>query len=357
MGAESDWMPEDNIINIGIIGCGGLPQGVLLPCVAAIPELNLIATCDLDEARAEMVARRYGAGIWTTDWRELLEMDELDGVMVVAPPAVHEEVGIAVLERGLHLFIEKPPSMTAEGARRVFEASRGRNLKTLVGTVQRHTPVCRMAKEITQRDDFGRTLLYQARYCAPGPGMRMDWGMDRDSEDEMLHFFLLDHIIHHIDLTRFFMGEIIAVSTYRTEGIPDRYAFAASLKFESGASGSLSCSFKAPSFDNQVVIYGDGPVAVEVKNWSTLEYRAENLPVGKGGYQDSPKVKWDGGISYQDGVMRPGYRSELSLWVNGILQGARCHADVEDAWRDMVVLETLLESLRVEEPRRVEYRQ
>jgi myo-inositol 2-dehydrogenase/D-chiro-inositol 1-dehydrogenase len=171
----------------------------------------------------------------------------------------------------------------------------------------------------------------------------------------MLHFFLLDHIIHHIDLTRFFMGEVEAVSAFRTRGVPDRYAFAATLKFKSGASGSLSCGFRAPSFDNNVVIYGDGPVAVEVTNWSRLEYRAENLPVGKGGYEDSTKVSWDGGISYQDGVMRPGYRTELSLWADGILSGTRCHADVEDAWRDMVVLETLLESLRVEEPREVEY--
>jgi myo-inositol 2-dehydrogenase/D-chiro-inositol 1-dehydrogenase len=344
-------MPEGNIVNIGIVGCGGLPQGVLLPCVAAIPKLNLIATCDLDEGKAEMVARRYGAGTWTTDWRELLEVKELDGVMVVAPPAIHEEVGIATLERGLHLFLEKPPSMTAEGARRLFEASRGTELKTLVGTVQRHTPACRMAKEITQREDFGRPLLYQARYCTPGPGMRMDWGMDRDSEDEMLHFFLLDHIIHHIDLTRFFMGEVDAVSALRTEGVPDRYAFAASVKFASG----VSCSFRAPSFDNHVVIYGDGPVAVEVTNWSKLEYRAEDLPVGKGGYEDSPKVSWDGGISYQDGVMRPGYRSELSFWAEGILHGARCHADVEDAWRDMVVLEALLESLQREKPRKIKY--
>jgi hypothetical protein len=92
-----------------------------------------------------------------------------------------------------------------------------------------------------------------------------------------------------------------------------------------------------------------------VTNWSRLEYRAENLPVGKGGFEDSPKVSWDGGISYQDGVMRPGYREELSLWAESMLSGSQCHSDVEDAWRDMVVLEAILKSLFEERSLKVEY--
>ncbi len=341
---------SQNYAKIGIVGCGGLPQGVLLPCVAVIPELKLVAACDLRPEVARKCAEQYGAEKWTTDWHELLAMDELDGVMVVAPPAVHEEVGIAVLESGRHLFVEKPPSMTAKGARRLADAAGDTGLKTLVGTVQRHTPVCQMMKEISQRTEFGALLLYQARYCCPGPGMRMDWGMNRESDTEMLRFFLMDHIIHHIDLTRFLMGEIVEVSTVRTEGIEDRYAFVVSLRFANGASGSLACCFRAPSFDNHVVLYGDGPAAVEVRNWTKLEYRPPNLPVGSGSYQDSPGIHWDGGISFQQGVIRPGYREELTLWAKGILEGAECHATVEDGWRDMVVLEAILESLVEKKP-------
>ena len=337
-------MSAPSPLRLGIIGCGGLPQGALLPAVATIAELNLVATCDLREEVARSVAERYHASFSTTDYEELLRQD-LDAVMVVAPPAVHETVGIAVLESGRHLFVEKPPSMSAEGAGRLAAAARARpELKTTLGTIQRHTPACRLMKEISEREEFGRPLIYQARYCCPGPGMRLDWGLDRDDDRQMLRFFLLDHIIHHIDLARFFNGEIKAVHTLRTDGPDDRYAFLVGLTFASGVVGSLTCCFRAPSFDNEVVLYGDGPAAVEAKNWSTLSYRPPELGVGQRGYADSTEINWSGGIGLHVGAQKTAYWYELRQWATGILEDGSPHATVEDGYQDMLVLEAILES-------------
>jgi UDP-N-acetylglucosamine 3-dehydrogenase len=340
-------------LNIGIVGCGGLPQRLLLPCLATIPQLRLVAACDLVEEKAREVAERYGAGFWTADWRELLSVEGLDGVIIAAPPRVHEEVGIRALEEGLHLFVEKPPAMNSGGARRLADAARDSGLKVLMGTVQRHVPVHRMMKEKIASREFGAPLLYQSRYCAPGPGMRMDWGMDRSSESQMFLFFLLDHVIHQIDLARFLMGEISVVKAARTRAIDDRYAFVASLEFENGPCGSISCSFRAPTLDNQVAIYGDGPSSIEARDWTHLVYRPPCPPIGQGGYDDSPSIQWSGGISFQEGVIRPGYREELRLWADGMLNGARCHADLEDGWLDMLVVEALHRSIMTGEAQRL----
>jgi predicted dehydrogenase len=332
-------------IRLGLIGCGGLSNGILLPALATIDRFDLTATCDLREEAARAAAERYGAAAWYTDYRQVLARDDLDAAMVVAPPAVHEEAGIAVLERGLHLYVEKPPSMTAAGAQRLADAARGRPLKTMVGTVQRHVPVHRMAKDITQRPEFGRLMLYQARYCCPGPGMRMDWGMRREDDADMVRFFLLDHIIHHIDLARYFLGEIAAVHAIRNRSLDAHYALLFGLTFANGVVGSLTAGFRAPSFDNQVYLLGDGPASVQASNWTQLVYHPPQAPVGAGGYQDHPAVTWDGGISYQDGVMRPGYREELILWARAILEDGTCHSTVEDGWRDMLVIDAMVESL------------
>lgn len=332
-------------LRLGLIGCGGLPQGVLLPVIAVMDALDLAAVCDLCEEAARTTAARYGAEAWYTDYRQLLARDDLDAAMVVAPPAVHEEAGIAALERGLHLFVEKPPSMASAGARRLADAARGKPLKTMIGTVQRHAPVNRMAKEIIQRPEFGPPLLYQARYCCPGPGMRMDWGMRRDDDADMTRFFLMDHIIHHIDLARYFMGEIASVYATRSRTPDEQYALVFTLAFENGVAGSLSAVFRAPSFDNQVHISGAGPASVQTLNWSSLIYHPPQAPVGRGGYSDHPVIAWDGGISYQNGVVRPGYREELELWAAAILNDGECHATVEDGWRDMVVIDAMMESL------------
>ncbi|MBI4553279.1 MAG: Gfo/Idh/MocA family oxidoreductase [Candidatus Latescibacteria bacterium] len=332
-------------LRLGLIGCGGLSNGVLLPALSVIDALDLVATCDLREDAARTAAERYKAQVWYTDYRQLLARDDLDAVMVVAPPAVHEAAGIAVLERGLHLYVEKPPAMTAAGARRLADAARDRPVKTMVGTVQRHVPVNRMAKAITERAEFGRVILYQARYCCPGPGMRMDWGMRRDDDADMVRFFMLDHLIHHIDLARYFLGEIVAVHTTRSATTGEQYALVFSLTFANGVAGSLTAGFRSPSFDNQVYLLGDGPASVQTSNWTRLIYHPPQPPVGQGGYSDHPAVTWDGGISYQNGVIRPGYREELELWARAILEDGDCHSTVEDGWRDMLVIDAMVESL------------
>lgn len=329
-----------------MIGCGGLPNGTLLPALMLVDELQLVATCDLREEAAQKTADRFRAERSYTDHRALMDKEKLDGVLIAAPPAIHEKIGIEALGRGLHVFTEKPPSMTSEGARRFRDAARGKPLKVLMGTVQRHCPVNQMAREIIQRPDFGQAILYQARYFCPGPGMRMDWGLKRESDEDMFRFFLLDHIIHHLDLARSFMGEITAITAVRSKTQKEHYAASIHYRFSSRIVGSQAICFRSPIFENRTLIAGDGPAWVETHNWSKLTYSVPNLPVGQGGYSDGRVITWDGGISYQNGVFRPGYREELTAWAQAILNGTECRANLEDGYREMLVLDGILQSVR-----------
>lgn len=76
--------------------------------------------------------------------------------------------------------------------------------------------------------------------------------------------------------------------------------------------------------------------------------------VGAGGFEDRPVMTWDEGTGYKDGFGRPGYREELELFVKAILEGVECHADLNDAWKDMLVLDAIEQSLK--EGRSVELR-
>jgi myo-inositol 2-dehydrogenase/D-chiro-inositol 1-dehydrogenase len=335
-----------NRLNVAMVGCGGLPTGVLLPALSLVEELRLVSTCDIRDEAAQRAAERFHAPRFYTDYEMMLERERLDGVLIAAPPAVHVTVGIEALKRGLHVYSEKPPAMTASDAKRFRDAAVGKRVKTLVGTVQRHCPVNRMAKELLNKPEFGNPLVYQARYVCPGPGMRMDWGMRRDSDDDMFRFFLLDHVIHHLDLARFFMGDIESVYATRSRIAGEQYAAVIHLRFQSGVVGSQTVAFRSPVFENRSFIAGDGPAWVETHNWTKLTYAIPDLPVGSGGYNDGRVVTWDGGISYQNGVIRPGYREELTAWARAILDNTDCRANLDDAYREMLVIDAIVESLR-----------
>ncbi|MDA0841974.1 MAG: Gfo/Idh/MocA family oxidoreductase [Planctomycetota bacterium] len=333
-------------LKIAMVGCGGLPNGNLLPAIQLIDELDLVATCDLREDAARKTAEKYGAPRFYTDHLKLFDEEDLDGIVVAAPPEVHALIGTEALNRGLHLFTEKPPAMTTARAKEFRDAAKGKSLKVLVGTVQRHCPVNQMAKEIMGRESFGTPMAYQARYICPGPGMRMDWGMNRNSDDDMFRFFFLDHIIHHIDVCRFFMGDIISVSAFRSQLEGELYAATINYRFASGATGNQVIAFRSPAFENRCLIVGSGPAWVETQNWTKLEYSCPGLPVGKGSYFDSPVIKWDGGISYQGGVFRPGYREELTTWARAILDNTDCAANLEDGYRAMLIIDAIIESTK-----------
>jgi myo-inositol 2-dehydrogenase/D-chiro-inositol 1-dehydrogenase len=332
-------------IRIGIVGCGGLTQAVHIPCLVAEESFRVVAVCDLREEAAKRAAARLPGSRAYTDSTRLLD-EALDAVLICAPPAVHEAMTLAALERGLHVFLEKPPSMTAAGARRLVEAAAGKAQRAMVGLMWRHAPAHRMAKELSQRPEFGQVLTFYGRYVCPGPGMRMDWGLDRSDDAQMVRFFMLDHIVHLADATRFFMGDVARIQAVRSRTESESYALAVNLTFASGLVGSWTLAFRAAAFDGMITLVGDGPATVQVRNWQQLEYVSPQPPIGPGGYSGHPAFHWDGGIGFADGIMRPGYREEWRAFGLSIREGAECRAGVEDAWQAMRIVEALTESLR-----------
>ena len=109
-------------IRLGFIGCGGHASGSLYPNLPSINTIDLVATCALIEAKAQRNARNYGAKVWYTDYQKMIAAEDLDAVAIVGSPQMHTELGIACLNAGLHIFIEKPPSVNADEAMRILEA-------------------------------------------------------------------------------------------------------------------------------------------------------------------------------------------------------------------------------------------
>ena len=130
----SDGKPSSaRSVRVGFIGCGNHSTASLYPNFAKIPQLELVATCDLKQELAKRNARLFGAQRHYTDYGKMLADEDLDAAFVVGPPAMHAEIGKACLEAGLHLFVEKPPAETPEAARELSEVARRKGLKTQVG--------------------------------------------------------------------------------------------------------------------------------------------------------------------------------------------------------------------------------
>jgi scyllo-inositol 2-dehydrogenase (NAD+) len=127
-------------INIGIIGTGWC-GGIRAETCADHPLVAELHIAEKREERLAEVQRATGAVVATTDYRQLLENDKLQAIVISSTPEdTHFPLAKAALEAGKHLFLEKPIGQTLAEADLLIELARAKNLKFTIGYSQRFNP-------------------------------------------------------------------------------------------------------------------------------------------------------------------------------------------------------------------------
>lgn len=102
------------ILKVAVIGCGTI-SGRHLDSIVALEEAQLVAVCDNKPDRAQAAAEKYHAKSYT-DYKEMLEKEELDAVHICLPHYLHVPVAMDAMRAGVHVISEKPMSIRYEDA-------------------------------------------------------------------------------------------------------------------------------------------------------------------------------------------------------------------------------------------------
>ncbi|MBM3475029.1 MAG: Gfo/Idh/MocA family oxidoreductase [Armatimonadetes bacterium] len=225
-------MSEQRQAKLAFIGCGGFATASISPNLHLVPEIDLVAVCDIDQARAERNARNFGARRVYTDMNAMLDTEELDGVFVIGPAPQQHELAPHVLRRGIPVYVEKPSANTPQEAQELAEIAEANGTWGQCGFMKRFAYVYLMAKEIVERPDFGPLHIVKAKF-SQGPYPQI-WGIDSAKRA-----MLIGQLCHIFDLVRFFGGNVASVQAM-FHGVTDtQFAWLANLQFESGAVGQL----------------------------------------------------------------------------------------------------------------------
>jgi len=157
-------------LNVGVVGVGALSLRAVLPHLTqsdVSDRLKVAAVCDRVAARSAAAAEQFGVPTWYDDLDEMLEREPLDLVTLVTPIGLHAEQGARVLERGIHLHVNKTLSTTVEEADRLIElaAARGVHIVASPGEVLR--PQVRRIRELIEQGAIG-SLAWGICGCAFG---------------------------------------------------------------------------------------------------------------------------------------------------------------------------------------------
>lgn len=215
----------------------------------AVPRLVTVA--GRDEAAVAEAARRYGYEKYTTNWRDMLDDDDVQLFDNGGPNDAHAEPSIAAAQAGKHVFCEKPLARTAEEAKTMLDAVEKAGVKHMVAFNYRFVPAIRQAYNLIQSGALGQIYHFRAVYLQewimPHYGTPMIWRLDKKAAGSGA---LGDLGAHIIDLGRFLVGEMKSVSAMTRTFIEDRSggkvdvddAFVAAVEFDNGAIGTLEAT-------------------------------------------------------------------------------------------------------------------
>ncbi|WP_144662996.1 Gfo/Idh/MocA family protein [Paenarthrobacter nicotinovorans] len=139
------------------------------------PELTAVAGRNPDGVKA--AAAKYGWASTETDWRRLIERDDIDLIDICTPGNTHAEIAIAALEAGKHVLCEKPLANSVEEAAKmtaVAKSAAERGVLSMCGFSYRRTPALALAKRMVEEGRLGGIRHVRAQYL-------QDWLSDADA--------------------------------------------------------------------------------------------------------------------------------------------------------------------------------
>ena len=190
---------------IGIIGCGGIANGKHMPALAAQPNAEMVAFCDIIVERAEAAKKQYGtpdAKVYE-DYRKLLEDKSIDVVHVCTPNRMHSPITVAALEAGKHVMCEKPMAINSAEAKKMLDAAKRSGKKLSIGYQNRQTPHALYLKKEAEDGTFGD--IYFGKATAIRRRGVPTWGVFLN-EYEQGGGPLIDIGTHALDLTLWVMN-------------------------------------------------------------------------------------------------------------------------------------------------------
>jgi predicted dehydrogenase len=374
-------------LNVGMIGGGFMGKAHALAYAAmpmffwpapAIPIRHTIA--DVSDELADDAANRLGFAKGVSDWRRVIDDPEIHIVDIVTPNNRHAEIAIAAAQAGKHVICEKPLGRTAAEALMMLEAVEAAGVTHMVAFNYRHTPAVVLARKIIEEGRIGTIRNFRGTYL-------QDWSADPDGplswrfQKKIAGSGALGDIATHvIDMARYLVGEIAAVSavarTYITErpiqnsgtdklgagpklsGVPKAAVdvddeIMTLIRFQDGAVGSLEATRNAFGRNNYLTfeIHGSaGSIFFNYERRDELQVMFADDPADRRGfrtiYTGPAHPHGDGlwpipalGIGYGETKI-----IECHLFMTAIAEGRQPSPNFRDGYLNEVVADAILAS-------------
>lgn len=341
------------------------------------PVLKVV--CGRHAGPLKAFADRWGWEEIETDWKKVIDREDIDIVDIGVPTHLHHEIALAAAKAGKHIFCEKPMAVSYDQAKEMFEAARENGITHYLNHNYRRCPAVRLAKQLIDDGKIGRIFHWRGAYLQSwivDPQFPLTWHLQKETAGSGPHYDLNSH---SVDLARYLVGEIKSVACMTTQFIPERplpdeeaagtfkgattgegmgkvtvedAAFML-VEFENGALGSFEATRFAPGRKNYnyFEIYGSqGSLIFDLERMNELKFFSNEDPENAQGFRTI--IATEACHDYMENWWPPGhiigYEHEFVHAVVDFLAAVENDATIEpnfyDGMKEMQILDAGLKS-------------
>jgi predicted dehydrogenase len=215
-------------LNIGIVGTQFMGRAhsnayrQVRPFFEPLMQPTLRAACGQNPDRLRAFAGQFGWETTETDWRRLIDRDDVDLIDISTPNDSHEPIAVAAAKAGKHLLCEKPMARNVPEARRMYEAAATAGVVHMMIFNYRFVPAIRLARHLIETGKLGQIRHINAVYYQDwlvDPLFPITWRHDAAASGSGAHGDMNAHIV---DLARYLVGEFEAVNGVQDTFVKER---------------------------------------------------------------------------------------------------------------------------------------
>ena len=234
-------------IGVGIIGCGGIVLQNHLPGLELCADTKLVGLCDNSSEVLERAVKQTGVDVHTTDYKELVQRDDIHAVIIATPNFTHAPMAVEAMNNGKHVLCEKPLGMDQKETLDMLSCARENKVRHMTAFTYRFVPAMRYMKHLVDAGDIGQP--YDIRTCR-----LQDWG-DRNIGWRQIKKMsgsgeLGDMLSHRLDYAHFLIGDMSRITADTRRFVNDRQGLESDLEdwvtvmaeFKNNATGVLESS-------------------------------------------------------------------------------------------------------------------
>lgn len=232
-------------LRAAVIGVGAMGQHHVR-VYRDLPGVELVGIADAQESIRKPVEHRYNVRGFA-DFHALLDQTRPHLATIAVPTALHREVALEAIQRGVHVLIEKPIAETVADGQALIDAARRRDLVLAVGHIERHNPAIRALKALLDRGEVGPIFEMRAERVGSFPHRVRDVGVVLD-----LATHDIDVITHLADspLVRVFAETQQKIHSSREDMLSGM------MRFENSVTGILHVNWLTPAKNRRLTVTG-----------------------------------------------------------------------------------------------------